>query len=153
MIGAAHEVVLLTHAFATLAMCGLCWFVQVVHYPLFAAVGAERFMAYESAHVRRTTCVVAPLMLAELVGGGVILAITSGEIGSEMFALAALNAALLAVVWASTFGVQVPIHARLQREFSERDVRRLVATNWVRTAAWSAKGIVALALLVAGSAS
>lgn len=30
---------LLVHAAATWAMVGLVWFVQVVHYPLFAQVG------------------------------------------------------------------------------------------------------------------
>ncbi len=28
-------------------------------------------------------------------------------------------------------------------------VRRLVATNWLRTAAWTARGVVALALIAA----
>ena len=27
----------------TLALCGLIWFVQIVHYPLFALVGREEF--------------------------------------------------------------------------------------------------------------
>lgn len=41
---------LITHAAATLWMTGLIWFVQVVHYPLFALVGSTGFAAYESAH-------------------------------------------------------------------------------------------------------
>jgi sterol desaturase/sphingolipid hydroxylase (fatty acid hydroxylase superfamily) len=53
---------------ATWFMVGLIWFVQVVHYPLFAAVPAgEPFAAYHRQHVRRTTWVVAPVMLVELV--------------------------------------------------------------------------------------
>ena len=39
------ELMLLTNAFATLAMVGLIWFVQVVHYPLFAKVGNSCFAA------------------------------------------------------------------------------------------------------------
>ena len=35
--------VLLTHLAATLYMVGVIWFVQVVHYPLFARAGAEGF--------------------------------------------------------------------------------------------------------------
>ena len=54
------------HAFATVAMTGLIWFVQVVHYPLFARVGEEGFHAYEAAHARATSRVVAPLMLGEV---------------------------------------------------------------------------------------
>jgi hypothetical protein len=40
------------HLAATAAMVGLIWFVQVVHYPLFASVGADEFVAYENAHTR-----------------------------------------------------------------------------------------------------
>jgi hypothetical protein len=37
------EAVLLTCVASTLFMTGLSWFVQVVHYPLFAAVGPDAF--------------------------------------------------------------------------------------------------------------
>ena len=40
--------VLITCAAATWFMAGLHWFVQVVHYPLFADVGTERFIAYHA---------------------------------------------------------------------------------------------------------
>lgn len=50
----AAAALLTTHLFATAAMVGLIWFVQVVHYPLFASVGADGFTDYETAHRRRT---------------------------------------------------------------------------------------------------
>ena len=53
--------VLYLHAASTLSMVGLIWFVQVVHYPLFARV-EQGFIAYEQIHQQRTTWVVAPLM-------------------------------------------------------------------------------------------
>ena len=37
----ADVLLLLLHAAATLFMTGLIWFVQVVHYPLFARVGED----------------------------------------------------------------------------------------------------------------
>lgn len=61
------QFLLLAHAASTLAMTGVIWFVQVVHYPLFAAVGRKGFAAFEASHRRLTTWVVAPLMLVELV--------------------------------------------------------------------------------------
>lgn len=57
--------IFIVHLAATLSMVGLIWFVQIVHYPLFAYVGAEKFIAYEAAHARLTTWVVAPPMLTE----------------------------------------------------------------------------------------
>ena len=53
------------HLAATAAMFGLIWFVQVVHCPLFAAVGGDGFVSYETAHRRRTVFAVGPLMAAE----------------------------------------------------------------------------------------
>ena len=43
---------------------------------------------------------------------------------------------LVGVIWASTAFVQVPLHARLA-VFDPDAQARLVATNWVRTAAWT----------------
>jgi len=54
---------------------------------------------------------------------------------------------LLVVVWASTFTIQVPLHARLSTGFDENVWRRLVNTNWVRTIAWTGRGVIALLML------
>ena len=43
----------------------MIWFVQFVHYPLVEAVGFDHFVAYESAHQKRTSWVVGPLMGVE----------------------------------------------------------------------------------------
>ncbi len=58
--------VLLAQTFATLFMTGLGWYVQVVHYPLFARVGAAGFAEYHARHSALTTQVVAVPMLAEV---------------------------------------------------------------------------------------
>ncbi len=57
--------VLALHLAVTCALVGLIWFVQLVHYPLFAAVGEAGYPDYQRRHVRWTTVVVAPLMLVE----------------------------------------------------------------------------------------
>ena len=48
------DAVLLANAASTLFMVRLAWFVDVVHYPLFAEVGEERFARYHEQHKRRT---------------------------------------------------------------------------------------------------
>jgi hypothetical protein len=131
---------LLVHAAATVALAGLVWFVQVVHYPLFARVGRDAFVRYEAEHVRRTTWVVAPLMLVEAGTALLLLAL-------DPSALTLAGVALLAVVWASTARVQVPLHRRLELGFAADVHRRLVRSNAVRTAAWTGRAAVALALL------
>ncbi len=135
------------HLAVTLAMVGVIWFVQVVHYPLFAGVGAAGFRAYAAEHGRRTTWVVAAPMLLELATGVALLWRRPAAMPAEW---AWSGVALLGVVWGSTFGLQVPRHEELAGGFDPRAHRRLVRGNWVRTAAWSARG--ALVALVAARA-
>ena len=59
------RLLLLSHFAATLFMIGVIWFVQVVHYPLFAKTGSADFRSYEQLHTSLTTWVVAPPMLVE----------------------------------------------------------------------------------------
>ena len=134
-----------THLFATAGMVGLIWFVQVVHYPLFARVGADGFTAYETEHQRRTSWVVGPLMAVEGVSALVVTATLRDEVG---LLLPLLGLFLLLVIHASTVLLQVPAHGRLGSEADTAVMHRLVATNWIRTIGWSARGAVAVAMLL-----
>jgi uncharacterized membrane protein len=136
-------VILILHAAATWFMTGLIWFVQIVHYPLFATVGRDSFESYEIAHSRLTTYVVAPVMLVELLSGAALL-----FAGSRVPQWAALTGlVLLGVIWLSTAFVQVPVHSVLANGFQEEAHRRLVTTNWLRTAAWSLRAALMLWVL------
>lgn len=143
-----EPLLLATHAFATLAMTGLIWFVQIVHYPMFARVGDDCFAAYELVHARRTGLVVAPLMLTEAATGALI-AIAPPVGVPHAWAWAGL--AMIGALWASTAFLQVPCHRALERGFDARVHRRLVATNWLRTAIWTVRGGLALAMLSAAT--
>lgn len=127
-------------------MTGVIWFVQVVHYPLFGKVGAQGFAAYSEAHSRLTGYVVGPPMLAELATAMALLA--SRPEGISEF-LPWMGAALLAVVWSSTALLQVPRHRALGSGFDVSAHRALVATNWLRTTAWSVRGLLALWMISA----
>lgn len=137
--------VLSAHALATCGMVGLIWFVQVVHYPLMARVGAEVYPAYQRAHATRTTWVVAPLMLTEAATAAALLWLLRGQPWG--LAAAWVGVGLLAAIWASTFLLQVPAHERLAAGFDADAHRRLVSSNWIRTFAWTARGMLAIALL------
>lgn len=135
---------LLAQAAATLAMIGAIWIVQVVHYPLFAAVGAAGFPAYAEAHARLITFVVGPLMLVE----ATTAALSVGVPDPAMPAPGRwLGLALVAVIWASTAVLQVPQHQRLAAGFDAGAHAFLVRTNWIRTAAWTARGVLILVWL------
>lgn len=135
------EYLLLAHLAATLYMVGLIWFVQVVHYPLFSRVGEEGFSGYSEAHSRLTSYVVGPPMLIEA-GTALVLVFLRPERVPFYLALAGL--ALVTAIWLSTALLQVPRHTALGSGFDRAAWRGLVGTNWIRTAAWSARGLVVL---------
>lgn len=121
-------------------MTGLVWFVQLVHYPLMGDVGPAGFARYEQRHRQRTTWIVAPAMLFEAALAAWLL--LHPPAGAPPWTAAA-GAALLAGIWLSTFAVQVPLHAQLSAGFDPAAHRRLVATNWWRTLAWSLRSVLA----------
>lgn len=138
---------LLVNLAATLYMTGLVWFVQVVHYPLFGQVGKPGFAGYEAAHTRLTTFVVAPPMLVEALTAVLLLSVRPRFAPT---AAMAAGTALVALLWLSTFLVQVPRHGVLAAGYNARAHSVLVATNWLRTAAWSARAVLLLWVVARG---
>jgi hypothetical protein len=118
--------VLVLHFAATFYMVGLVWFVRRVHYPLFAGVGSQQFPAYERAHVSRINPVVGPAMLIE---AATALALVALPMPKVPHLLPWLGLGLLAVIWLSTWLLQVPRHRDLSAGFETSAHRRLVATN------------------------
>lgn len=138
------DVLLLCQAASTLFMTGVIWIVQAVHYPLMAEVGAERSARYARQHSRRITWVVAPPMLVE--AGAAAMLVAQPTPGIPL-ALLWLGTGLVGVIWISTAFLQVPQHNILSSGFDARAHRRLVATNWVRTVAWTLRSALALWML------
>jgi hypothetical protein len=125
--------VLLANAVATLFMTGLIWFVQIVHYPLFAAVGSAEFPAYSRAHQSLTTFVVGPPMLIEALTASVLVFVRPAGVPAW---LPWSGLVLVGVIWISTALLQIPAHGRLSAGFSEETGALLVSTNgtlWSRT--------------------
>ncbi|NJL32630.1 MAG: hypothetical protein HC893_00670 [Chloroflexaceae bacterium] len=131
---------------ATLYMVGLIWFVQIVHYPLFALVGRESFLVYHAAHSTRVSLVVIGPMLVEL-GSSLALALAPPQ-GVPVW-LAWLGAVLVLAIWALTFLVQSPQHGAMAGGYSPQLIQALVANNWWRTLAWTLHGGVVMWMVVA----
>lgn len=148
VFGPSGAALLSLHLAATAAMFGLIWFVQVVHYPLFAAVGRDGFAAYETAHRRRTAFVVGPLMAAEGLTAGLLVVAPPAGVGP---ALPLAGVVLLGVIHMSTVWLQVPQHAELNKGYDDATLRRLVRSNWVRTVGWSGRYTIAIAMVYVAS--
>lgn len=134
------DIMVRTQLWSTLLLTGLVWFVQLVHYPLMARVGQAAFVRYEQEHTRRTSWIVAPLMLLEL--GTAIWLSWQPPYVSWVWGF---NLAGVLALWGSTFLIQVPLHNRLSSAFDADVHRRLVATNWVRTVIWTLRSMLLLA--------
>ena len=140
----APKAIFLLHLAATLAMTGIIWFIQIVHYPLLTLVGAAGFTTYEAAHIRLAIWTVIPFMGTELSTGGLLLwcrpsGVTRGQVWCGL--------ALLGLIWGSTVLLQVPQHHILASGFDAAAHQRLVASNWIRTIAWSARSWLVLRML------
>jgi hypothetical protein len=144
MLTVATPLVLLAHAAATLFMVGLIWFVQVVHYPLFAKVGPDVFVPYAASHGNLTSLVVGPPMLLELLTA-VWLVVRPPPGVNPVVPWVGL--ALVGLLWLSTGLVQVPLHETLRAGFQPDAWRRLVVTNLLRTALWTGRGGLVLFML------
>jgi hypothetical protein len=135
---------LLAHAAATLFMVGVIWFVQVVHYPLFARVGRPDFAAYSGSHSRLTGLVVGPPMLVEAATAVVLVVWTPPGISVPLIWTGLV---LVAGIWVSTALLQSPRHTTLGRGFDPSAHQFLVTSNWLRTVLWSLRGLVVLWIL------
>ena len=127
-------------------MTGLIWFVQVVHYPLFAAVPPEAFEKYERDHQSLTTLVVGPAMLLE--AASAFFLFFHADFPSNAKTLFGVSLALLALVWLSTALLQMPYHTVLSSGYSLETIKKLVNTNWIRTFAWTLRFLIVILIAV-----
>ena len=139
------DAVLVVGALATLFMVGVVWFCQIVHYPLFAAVGADGFVAYHARHSIRVTWLIAVPWLVEVASSAILVVERPADVPAW---LAVLGAALAAATVVVTALVQGPAHTGLARGYDEDRIRSLVRGNAPRTAIWTAHGVVFAAMLL-----
>ena len=131
------------HLVATVFMVGLIWFVQVVHYPLFNRISGDASIQYAAEHQRRTAWVVGLPMLVE---GITTLWLFFDPINGRLLPL--LGGLILLKIHLSTIFLQIPLHKKLSRGHEREVVRKLVATNWIRTIGWTIRAAIAVAIVV-----
>jgi hypothetical protein len=120
-------------AFLLLAIynAGCMTTLQLQHYGIYPAVGPEHFAGYVRANNRAATWpTIVPAMLLLL--SSLVLVIERPGFVRPSEAAAGLGLNLVALL--STFAWQRPLHSRLaETGYDEATVRRLIATNWIRT--------------------
>lgn len=131
--------IFIIHFVCSIFMLGLCWFVQVVHYPLFKEISIEDFSAYEKKNFV-TGYITVPVMIIEIFTGLILLYF-------NLDLLHVFNVVFLAIIWLSTAIYQVPIHLKLTKEPSLKLINRLIKTNWTRTISWTVRMVILVILL------
>jgi len=137
--------ILLANVVSTLFMVGLIWMVQIVHYPLFNDVGQENYVQYQQRHQSNITYIVAPVMLVELATAILLLVYPVAGLNES---LVYVGIGLVILVWLSTALIQVPCHGKLVTGFDQTAYNWLVNSNWIRTVAWSGRGVIVTMMLV-----
>ncbi|MCC5844518.1 MAG: hypothetical protein JJU05_09725 [Verrucomicrobia bacterium] len=123
------------HALTAAYMTGIIWFVQIIHYPALAPPARGSFVEHHQNYTRRMGLLVGPVMILELILQTHWLLRAPGP-------AAYTGTALLLLIWISTFALQVPAHTKLTQGYDPALVRTLVRTNWLRTAAWTARSLL-----------
>ena len=134
------DLLLQAHALATAALAGLVWVVQLLVYPAFRTVGPTP--AWPEHHRAHSTAITRLVALPWLVQGVAVAVLLLREPGP----LVLLTAALAATTVAVTVLVSVPLHVRLGQAYDDATAVRLIRTNWLRTAAWTAGAVCAAVL-------
>lgn len=137
---------LLLNVVASWTMVGVIWFVQVVHYPLLSVIPVESAASVAVEHQRRTGWVVMMPMAVEGVTTLLLLGMVPDGVAWFIPWVAGLP---LAVALGGTVLLSVPRHARMANNPDASVGRELVTTNWVRTIAWSLRGLVSAGMLLA----
>ena len=149
MLETTDAIILVVALAATWAMVGVIWVIQLVHYPLFDAVerGTDDILwrSFGDRHRRSISYVVGPFMLAEGVTGVWLIVDPPGDLS---IVLPLVAGALMALAYGTTAFVSVPLHEHLTATYNEDSHRRLVSTNWIRTFAWTCRGLVVAVIAV-----
>jgi len=123
------SLVLTTHIFFTFFMAGLCWFVQLAHYPLMRVLPKDNLQFYAQKNIS-TGYVAIPAMTVEYITGIWV-------IYHQPDTLMLANGVGMLIIALSTFIYQAPIHLQLMAGLNEGLLTKLIRTNWIRTITWT----------------
>jgi len=118
---------------------------QLQHYAIYPAVGNEHFTGYMRANNRAAALpTIVPALLLLL--ASLVLVLQRPGFVKPSEAAAALGLNLVTLL--STFVWQRPIQGRMAESgYDDANVRRLIATNWIRTIAYWLIAILGTAIL------
>lgn len=123
---------------------GLIWTIQLVHYPSMRYISKDKFTEYHNFHSMRISILAMPLMFAELVTS---IMLWHQNFNNTVQTVFLVNLIIVALIWLSTFLIQVPLHNALSKEKNTEKLSSLICTNWIRTILWTSRSILMILFL------
>ena len=127
--------IVLAHLVAVLYTTGFVWTLQLMDYPMVAALPDEASTAYMNLHNQMFWRVLAPGLLVGAVTTLLLLVLRPGTVPLWAPVLALI---LLVLVLVLSGAVATPDRMELARHFSETTHAHLISVSWVRTSAFTA---------------
>lgn len=138
-----YRVLFLVYVFLALYAAGMMTTLQLQHFALYPRVGKETFRDYITANNKAAVVPsILPALLLMLVTA--VLAFIPEHVVPRTLVFSSLLCNLISLV--STGVWQAKLHGQLaQSGYREELVRKLVATNWIRTSAILVQAALAIA--------
>lgn len=134
--------VLIFNMLVTTLLCGMSWYTQTVHYPLFLHLKKIKMPTFYVDDQKRNLMIYAPLMLIEILTTFAVFFFTDAKMLAGMALLS--NAGIIVAVIAFQF----PVYRQLMFGFDGPSIKELIYYNWIKTFFWSVKTLIAAALIV-----
>ena len=114
-----------------LSMFVLIWLVQIIIYPVFLYITEDQFQVWHKIYCKRISYFVLPLMIAQVFESSAACFF----VGSP---LEWIKLGFVLSAWIFTFLISAPCHQKLTKYGKvEREISKLISTNWYRTWIWS----------------
>ena len=110
-------------------LLGLILVIHFVHYKSFNFIDIEKFVEFHKFHTKNISFLVIPLMIIEVVISIIICYF-------YFSILSLINLSLVALIWITTFLLQVPSHNKLSTGKSITEIEKLVSGNVFRVYLW-----------------
>lgn len=138
----------LVHVVATWFMVGLIWTIHFVHYPLFAFVGEDTYVAFQAEHVERIGRI---LLVPWAIEGGCVAILLFLVMRGQHRRLALpviIGAVAMAVILGISGFLSAPAHGELADGFDAAVHSDLMLADLFRTLAWTLRGVIAVWIVV-----
>lgn len=122
-------------------LLGLILVIHFVHYKSFNFIDVEKFVEFHKFHTKNISFLVIPLMIIEVVISIIICYF-------YFSILSLINLSLVALIWITTFLLQVPSHNKLSTGKSITEIEKLVSGNVFRVYLWFFKAIVSTLIIL-----